>query len=309
LVEEPFRMKEELLLKKKALDDPLRFPHVFVAETDAQCLLAQQECLQLWLHYLPRRYPDLYSYDKHNNTIYVKPIDTTFHIDDYKYQQRPLELCERIVQEDLVLMRPPRPNEKQYAMAAAAVVFSFHHLPEKLGKPMSFIHAPVPGYEKQLHRTLDLTFSKLLKTEAPLWRNNWGLAGSGGLEEPWLRYGSSPAKQQTNFEAANFGYADVEAMYLQVEYQTIRRLPASGYLLFTVKTMADPMSTLKQTPKAAACLAKSIRGMSFNIRVYKGIQNDEICKVVLEYLDGIAKNADLGEDKEKDADPGVGHSK
>jgi dimethylamine monooxygenase subunit A len=308
LVEEPYRLKEELELKRKALDDPFRFPLVFVAETDAQCLQAQQECLELFLHHLPRRYPDLYSYDKHKNTIHVKPINTTFQIDDYK--ERPLELCERIVQEDLVLMRPPKPNtdEKQFAMAAAAVVFSFHQLPEKLGQSMSFIHAPVPEYEKQLHRTLDITFSKLLKVEAPMWRNNWGLAGSGGLEEPWLRYGSSPAKQHPDFIAASFTYTDVEAMYLQVEYQTIRRLPASGYLLFTIRTMADPMSSLKQTPKAAACLAKSIRGMSFNMRVYKGIQNDDICKVVLEYLDGIAKNTDRGEGNEKDADVGVGRS-
>ena len=58
--------------------------------------------------------------------------------------------------------------------------------------------------------------------------------------------------------------------------------------MFTVKTMADPMSSLEQTPKAAACLAKSIRGMSSAMRVYKGIQNDGICKVVLEYLDSIA---------------------
>jgi hypothetical protein len=50
-------------------------------------------------------------------------------------------------------------------------------------------------------------------------------------------------------------------------------------------------------------------GYEFQYESIKGIQNDEICKVVLEYLDGIAKNADLGEDKEKDADPGVGHSK
>jgi dimethylamine monooxygenase subunit A len=293
LVEEPFRHKGELTLKQKALDDPKRFPLVFVAESDAKCLQAQQECLELFLHYLPRRYPDLYSYNHHKNSIHVKSIDTTFLIKDY--QQRPLELCERIVQEDLILMRPPKRNtgEQQYAMAAAAVVFSFVELNAKLGKPVAFIHAPVPGYEKHLRRTLDLTFSKLLKAEAPMWRNNWGLAPSGELDKPL--YGSPQGK---DFDSRNMTRAHVEAMFLKVEYQTIRRLPTSGYLLFTVKTMADPMSSLKQTPKAAACLAESIRGMSQTMRVYKGIQTNEVCKVVLKYLDSIAKDSDDVEGKE-----------
>jgi hypothetical protein len=42
---------------------------------------------------------------------------------------------------------------------------------------------------------------------------------------------------------------------------------------------------------------------------HKGIEKHGICKVVFEYLDGIAKRADQGEGKEKDADVGVGHSK
>jgi hypothetical protein len=47
LVEEPFRMEEELTMKKQALDDPKRFPNVFVAEEDS--LKAQEETLELFL--------------------------------------------------------------------------------------------------------------------------------------------------------------------------------------------------------------------------------------------------------------------
>jgi Protein of unknown function (DUF3445) len=102
LVEEPHRIRQELLLKAKALDDPQRHPFVFVAEPDS--LEAQRECLELHLSYLPLRYPDLYTYDKEAGSITVKPIDTTYFIKDW-IDTRPLELCERIVQEDLILMR------------------------------------------------------------------------------------------------------------------------------------------------------------------------------------------------------------
>jgi hypothetical protein len=282
LVVEPFRIQEELFMKKKALDDPKRYPKHFVAEKDS--VDAQQESLELVLSDLPKRYPELYKYDKQAKTIYVAPIDTTFHLDDWK--DRPLELCVRIVQEDLVLMRPPRESDgsTQYAMAAAAVVFSFSELPQKLGKPVEFIHAPVPGYEKYLRKALDLTFSKLLKVEQPMWRNNWGIDPTGKLDEPL--YGSTEAHSHRKFSKATID--DIKAKFLKVEYQTIRRLPNTDYLLFTVKTMVDPMSALEDVPKAASCLASSIRGMSPAMRGYKGIQDDDTCNVVLKYLDSIS---------------------
>lgn len=299
LVEEPFRMEEELTMKKQALDDPKRFPNVFVAEEDS--LKAQEETLELFLGYLPKRYPDLYQYDPKAGTIHVFLIDTTFVLDDWK--ERPLELCERIVQEDLVLMRPPRDgtDEKQYVLAAAAVVFSFSELAQKLSKPAAFMHAPVPGYDKHIRKSMDLTFSKLLKVEQPMWRNNWGISPSGKLDEPLYGGGpkhvfghlsSSSDQREDNSEEAvatskRTSSSIIESAFLVVEYQTIRRLPQTGYLLFTVKTMSDPIGALSDLPQAARCLATSIRGMSPAIRGYKGIKDEKTCQVVLEYLDSI----------------------
>ena len=272
----------ELGLKGNALDNPERFPRVYVQEKDS--VSAQKEVLDLFLHYLPLRYPDYYDYDPQAQTIAVKPYKQTYQIQDYA--SRPMELCARIVQEDLVLMRPPRPTDtsKSYAMAAAAVVFSFAELEEKLSKPVEWIHAPVPSFHKQLCKTLDLTFAKLLKMEQPMWRNNWAIAPTENLDEPL--YGSEAATANRKLP----GKPSVEALeskFLKVEYQTIRRLPESGYLLFTIKTMADPMSGLREVPAAASCLAKSIRGMSPAMQAYKGIDNAETCEAVLEYLEMI----------------------
>jgi dimethylamine monooxygenase subunit A len=289
LVEEPHRIRQELLLKAKALDDPKRHPLVFVAEPDS--LEAQRECLELHLSYLPVRYPDLYTYDKEAGSITVKPLDTTFFIKDW-IDTRPLELCERIVQEDLILMQcetsdakdPAEKPVQSFHMAAAAVVFSFNELAQKLGKPAELIHAPVPGFEKHLRKSLNLTFSTL-KPEKPLWRNNWGLAPSGSLDEPL--YGSADAHEMRKMVQVT--PEDIKTTkFIKVEYQTIRRLPRTNTLLFTVKTMADPMSSLECVPMAAACLAASIRGMSPAMRAYKGIQNEETNQAVLAYLDSIS---------------------
>jgi hypothetical protein len=280
LVEEPFRLREELLMKQKALEDTERFPFVFVAEPDS--LDAQKEVLDLFLDYLPKRYPDLYVYDAQAQTIHVNMLDQTFALADYDH--RPLELCERIVQEDLILMRPPRNTDDfdSYAMAAAAVVFSFDGLPEKLGRPIEFLHAPVPGFEEHLRKTVNLTFDRILKVETPLWRNNWGLSPSADLDKPL--FGSNEGRELRTVPPSAEKVRDI---FLKVEYQTIRRLPTTGYLLFTVKTMADPLHSLEQVPNAAKCLAASIRGMSPSMRAYKGIPDKLACQLLLDYLDSI----------------------
>jgi dimethylamine monooxygenase subunit A len=293
LVEEPHRLEIELRMKMKAFDDPNRHPLVFVAEEDS--IPAQQEVVDLFLEYLPRRYPDQYVYNKELNTIHVNCIDTTFRINDW-YHTRPLELCERIVQEDLVLMRPPTADdvvkgETSYHMAAAAVVFSFVALPEKLGKPVEFLHAPVPGYEQHIRKSMNFTFSKL-KVEQPMWRNNWGISPSGDLDKPL--YGSALAQEERYMSTSAVSVETVKSRFLKVEYQTIRRLPKSSYLLFTINTMVEPMYELETVPMAASCLAASIRGMSSAMRKYKGIDSEGIYVEVLKYLDSIGCHDDGG---------------
>ena len=240
LVETPHQFCKELLMKKEALDDPVRHKIVYAQELES--IPAQAETLELLMAYLPQRYPTMYTYDAKENSITVHPLGDTFKLNDWAHA--PLELCERIVQEDLCLMRPGDQFSKDklakegYYMAAAAVVFSFNELQEKLGKPAEIIHAPVPGYERHLRKGLNLFFNRL-KPEAPHWRNNWGIGPSGALDEPL--YGSISAMKNRVVE--NVTREDVRTrFFLTVEYQTIMRLPRSGYLLFTIRTFKDPLS-------------------------------------------------------------------
>lgn len=221
LVEEPLNIQHELMLKKKNMNDPEKHKLKFVMEPES--LPAQVETLELFMAYLPDRYPEMYTYNKEDHSITVHPIQTTFKLDEWV--DRPLELCERIVQEDLILMRPGKPldgaehGSEGYYISAAAVCFSFTELPEKLGQPSEFLHAPVPGYKKHLRKTMNMMFSKL-KPEQPLWRNNWGLSPSGTLDEPL--YGSDTSRKERRMKK-NVTEEEVKAHFLKVEYQTIDR--------------------------------------------------------------------------------------
>lgn len=272
-------LEEELDLKQKNLDE--NHSECFVMEESS--LDAQREVLDLFLSYLPRRYPDIYMCDATSGTISVTLPSSKvlkFRLDDWSHA--PLELCERIVQEDLILMRPDDTGTPihSYKMAAAAVVFSFRELSQKLSQPAEIIHAPVPGFAVHIQKSLNLMFSKLV-SDKPMWRNNWGISKTAALDQPL--YGSSTAQQERRMNNDT-----IHDKFLKVEYQTIRRLPKSKYLLFTVRTMVDEIQSLESVPLAAACLAKSIRGMSSAMHQYKGIDNANICDKILHYLDSIS---------------------
>ena len=72
-----------------------------------------------------------------------------------------------------------------------------------------------------------------------------------------------------------------------MEYQTLRRLPATGAILFTVRTLLEPVTLIEAVPGAAACLAASMRGMSAALLEYKGV-TPEATPAVLAYMDAIA---------------------
>lgn len=156
-------MRKELTIKNRAFDDPTR--HNVCFQMEQQSIEAQAECLRCFLDYLPKRYPQEYVYNKQAGTIHVNCINRTFHLKDYK--NNCLELCGRIVQEDLILIRPEElavkacsTNEEgktllqapihTYKMTAAAVVFSFAELDEKLGQKIWLIHRPVPGLNEHI---------------------------------------------------------------------------------------------------------------------------------------------------------------
>ena len=284
--QEATRLGPEMLLKQKALDNTERHKLVYAAEPES--LQAQHEVLELFVSYLPKRYLDWYKYDSDlkSITVHTPVIVETFRLDD-RMETRP-ELCEGIVQEDLILMRPAPTDqtnvastEQSHFIAAAAVVFSFNELPEKLDKLAEFIHASVPGFEKHIRKTLNHTLSSL-KPEMPMWRNNWGIAPEGSTLDETL-YGSTTAHEHRSF--TNLSVEEVKQKVLKGEF---RRLPRTGCILFTVKIMADVVQSLENCPSTAVgCLTASTRGMSPAMQRYKEIEDDATCQAVISYLDSI----------------------
>lgn len=248
----------------------------------------QQEVLALLLEHLPTRFPTHYQRDARSITNRI--TGERWNLDDWG--DRPLDLAGRLVQEDLCLMLPgpllandsdpgksmDNGMDNGYRLAAASLCFPLYwRLQEKLGQPIGQIHAPVPGYAKTLERPVDGFFSRL-QPHRPGYRFNWSI-----VDTPELFLGLHRQHQMADsISAAAAG----ERLWIRVERQTLRRLPLSNGVLFTVRTYIYPLSILVQHPDAARGLQAAIAQIPPQMQLYKSI--NPIRAALNDYLSQIA---------------------
>lgn len=202
----------------------------------------------------------------------------------------PLEAAASLVGEDLILLR--QEADEPAVVCSAFVCFSFGQLDCKLGKPLNAIHKPVPGFSKSLAKPLDRIFRQL-SVDRGYWRHNMEFRWSGDLLHPSLTSGRPEAKGQLDdlsrspqFRAKEQAH---EHLYLRVEYQTLRRLPATQHILFTVATHTDPLpALLRSNPKVAAALLARVESFSQSMCEYKGIA-PEVRNGLVSYLKEAAR--------------------
>ena len=212
---------------------------------------AAAETLALVAHWLRRRAPLLL-----DETVLGDPL--------------PLRAAGRLVQEDLCVME--RDADGAYRLTAAVLCFPAHwRLREKLGRPLDAIHAQVPGFARHLAPPVARVLAGLT-VERPVWRANWSVVESPTLFHPHER------PRLADLTAENAG----ARLWLRVERQTLRRLPCSSAVLFTIRTLVRRLDEVATAPVAAA-MAAWLRSMEPGLAAYKGMPR--IGEALLGWLD------------------------
>ena len=140
----------------------------------------------------------------------------------------PLERAARGVEEDLCILVDGR-------LVAGCVCFPSHwSLKDKLGQPVGEVHARVPGYDTELSSKVD-AFLRRLTTGTVVGRRNFTIH-----ERPDLFAPVAPPTQ---------GVAPPE-QWLRSERQTLRRLPRSEAVLFTIRTDQVQLQQLDRDTRA-----------------------------------------------------------
>ncbi|GAB4293716.1 MAG: DUF3445 domain-containing protein [Roseovarius sp.] len=135
----------------------------------------------------------------------------------------PLGTLGLLVQEDLCVMER-RPGAAEHVLSAAVLCFpASWRLADKIGRPLSEIHAPVPEYDGDLARRVQRLFDGV-REGRPLWRFNLLAYDSATLFQPVSRRDPrSPATAPG-------------APYLRSERQCVLRLPRTRACVFSIHT-------------------------------------------------------------------------
>ncbi len=216
---------------------------------------AQQEVLDLLTGYLLRHYPDHYRLDGSEMT--VAGLKTDF----ADQGGMPLHRAGLLVQDDLVIMRK---GENGWRIAAAFLAFpSSWRLADKFGLPMDEVHAPVPGFEGGSRNAglINRMFDNL-SADRIVVRWNWSVNWSHALHHPDV-----PTEDEKRLVSP-------DKAVIRVERQTLRKLPVSGDILFTIRIYLDPVTAILAQPNAgdlAASMAGQLEAMSDAELAYKGL--------------------------------------
>ncbi len=246
LVEIDERYPEEMAERRTLL--ATRHGEVFAIEPGTAA--ARAEVLDVLAALLPRRYPLWFARDHsvlHNHLtgedwdLGALPLD-------------PLEVAGRLVMEDLCLIDTASGGGPALR-AALLCAPSGWRLSEKIGRPLTAVHGPVPLYAERLSDAVD-RFMRTLRPGKVAERLNWGLSGERALFQPERReFSGEPGR-----------------VFLRTERQTLMRLPSSGMVLFAIRVHSTALERIVAMPGAARSLHAALQALSGSMLDYKGLR-------------------------------------
>ncbi|TGQ39562.1 DUF3445 domain-containing protein [Mesorhizobium sp. M00.F.Ca.ET.216.01.1.1] len=244
---------------------------VFVEEDGTR--EAQREVLDLLGAHLPAKFRHAYLRSGAGIELTGAACDSAGICTADDLSDAPLVAASLLVQEDLILMRR---DDSGWRLVAGSLCFpSSWSLIEKFGRPLQQIHAPVPGFGPGT-RPADLINRMFdgLQGQA-VERYNWSIQAGDALYHPLS--GLERIDRATN-RPSSFPDGDIDAhAFIRVERQTLRKLPVSRDILFTIRVHLDPLKVLARHPEGAtlaASFAAELQALDEAQLDYKGMTAD-----------------------------------
>lgn len=236
------------------------------------------ELLEELCAYLPERYPTMFQ--KTPTGITNTVTNETFNITQRPLPEDPMATAARLVQDDLALMFE-RPDGEYYLLAGAILLAGFWRLSDKFGMRLSEIHTSgdVPQFREKLEKGM-MNFFRRLKPEEPVLRNNYFIQVDDSLA--WSHSIGPEDAETVSWNTAEKNKA-IDNHFFRSERQSLRRLPKSGAVVFTIRTYFEPITEIVKEPYVPGRLASAIRSWGDDVSRYKGKEKYE--EVLLEYLD------------------------
>ena len=165
-----------------------------------------------------------------------------------------------LVADDLVVLQPIKSQDGVEQMLLTAAVLcapSRWMLSEKMGKNMLSIHAPVAKYAEHVGAATDTYFQRIA-VDKPVWRSNWIIQDHPALFQPQIP--SSPLVKTP------------DELWIRMERQTLRRLPATKGILFTIRGYQQPLPEyLSRSKEIAQNIRMMLERLPDDVAQYKSV--------------------------------------
>ena len=165
-----------------------------------------------------------------------------------------------LVADDLAVLQPIKSQDgREQLLLNAAVVCcpSRWMLSEKMGHNMLAIHEPVAKYADHVGAAVDTYFQRLT-VEKHVWRSNWIIQDHPALFQPQIP--SGPLVKTP------------DELWIRMERQTLRRLPKTGGILFTIRGYQQPLPEyLSRSKQIAQDTRTLVERLPDDVAQYKSV--------------------------------------
>ncbi|KAH8905793.1 hypothetical protein BR93DRAFT_880422 [Coniochaeta sp. PMI_546] len=235
--------------------------------------LACRELMEMLLQFVTKRYPQYFSLERDNTILVNRLLNTTSDL----LTTPPLKVIFDNIPEDYALMLRNE-NDGLYYLRAAMVCSSVGwDIGQHRNEPLTQIHTHVPDFKEKMAFSMDRFFAKM-PVEQPIQRCSWSLEDHAPLfSSPEV----VPDWTRSAF-AANPEELKVEDLRLRCDWQTLRRLPISGAIVFNFKAVFSPFTDLREEPYIPALLLKVLQEGKQNLITYKCVEH--VRKVAMDAL-------------------------
>lgn len=163
-----------------------------------------------------------------------------------------LEEAASLVSDDLCILEAARPGDWRLT-AGVLCAPTYWTLPERIGLDLGGLHGPVPGGDPEVAGRVGRIFTGL-KPDLVLERFNWTVQASDKRYTP---------------DRPGIAGKTPRDLHLRVERQTLRKLPGSGAVVFTIRICLDPLLPILEDGATREAFEDAWLGAPEHVRRYK----------------------------------------
>jgi len=233
--------------------------------------LVCKELMEMCLLFYCARFPAYFSLSEDKKIFHNRLLGNSTEIKRF----HPLHILLNNVPEDFAIVLRNDEDGMYYFRAGVICSSLGWNVGTKIGMQLKDIHTPIPDYKEKMSFSMDRYFAKM-PVNAPIQRGSWGLEVGTPLFMP-------PGHPHEKLREIQSPDLKIEDCNLRVDWQTLRRLPLSGGIVFNFTALFTPVTEFRDEPYIPALVAKILKDGKKTLMDYKGTWHVEhVCIPALE---------------------------